>query len=114
MATHVHYFRKRGGQWMCADETCLMPVAAIASHAADCTLDHPCPECAADLELLGGYLDPLAVIAASPPPGNPDCQCGGLGTVSCGACWATGEGPWGATCRECDGGEKPCPKCGPR
>jgi len=63
MTAHVHYFCKRGGQWICADETCLMPVAAIASHAEDCTLDHPCPECAADLALLGGHPDPLAVIA---------------------------------------------------
>jgi len=40
-----------------------MPVAAIAGHAEDCTLDHPCPDCAADLALLGGHPDPLAVIA---------------------------------------------------
>jgi len=91
MTTHTHYFRKVGGQWICADETCLMPVAAIASHAEDCTLDHPCPECAADLELLGGYPDPYAAIAAKPKCPN----CDGTGQVTCRVQSHSSESCWG-------------------
>lgn len=64
MTGHVHYFRRINGRWRCADEGCQMAVDVIAAenHAATCTWDNPCPECAADLELLKRYPDPFATI----------------------------------------------------
>jgi len=53
--THVHYFRRIGGQWICADPACLTPIAALATPGCDTFCTEPCPVCdARDLALIPG------------------------------------------------------------